>query len=311
MNNSETKVNNRIIIIFAGSLDVCPKTSGRPKQIDHGLTSSVWGVTENNEIFRLKGKSCLARVSGELKHVTTGEAGVWGVNKNDDIYYREGITNHNKDGTDWKHITGKLKQIDSGPSGIVYGVNAYDQIFCRTGISAQKPFGTGWKQVTSYGRLKYVSCGELGCWGVNSANQIWYRSGVTSSNCAGSGWHYVPGSLKQIEAGKAGDVYGINSVGNVYRRIGITNSKTTGTGWEKIRQYGSHITTGLNGQYLLVNGRIIQLNAGKFMNFYHGIRTRSLKSVDPIFTRTFFIYIDHVIGGTFRQPQRREMNFPP
>ena len=201
-------------------------------------------------------KSGLELIPGLLKHVTAGEAGIWGVNKYNHIYYRVGVTKTNPSGDSWQQITGALKQIDSGPRGIVYGVNIYDQIFCRTGITSSTPFGTGWRQVTSYGRLKYVSCGVLGCWGVNSGNAIWYRSGVTKTNCVGIGWHHVSGSLKQIEVGSAGDVYGISPTGQVYRRTGITASRPMGSGWQKVKGYGSHITTGLNGQYLLVNGQI-------------------------------------------------------
>ena len=31
-------------------------------------------------------------------------------------------------------MRGNLKQIDSGPTGIVWGVNRYDKVFCRLGI---------------------------------------------------------------------------------------------------------------------------------------------------------------------------------
>lgn len=237
---------------------------GSLEQIDHGLTEGVWGVNRHDYIYRLKSNSLgWQKIPGSLKHVSVGKAGVWGVNSNDDIYYRVGVTESNPSGSSWLHISGKLKQIDSGPSGIVYGVSADDKIWCRKGIDTLKPSGTGWTQVTSYGRLKYVSCGALGCWGVNSADQIWYRSGVTKQNCFGSAWYHIPGSLKQIEAGSAGDVYGINSAGNVYRRTGITELNPTGSDWEKTLQYGSFITTGLNGQYLLINGQIFH-SAGRY-----------------------------------------------
>ena len=245
---------HNIIYEFGGKWPLIP---GRLKQIDHGLSTGVWGVNRHNAIYRLRrGNKAWQRISGALKHVSAGEAGVWGVNRYDNIYYRNSVTDSNPGGTSWRQIPGKLKQIDSGPTGIVYGVNVHDQIYCRTGIEYGKPFGTGWKQVTSYGRLKYVSCGVLGCWGVNSGDGIWYRSGISRQNCAGTRWHSIGGRLKQIEVGAAGDVYGINSAGQVWRRTGISELRPMGSGWQKILEYGSHITTGLNGQYLLVNGQI-------------------------------------------------------
>ena len=193
--------------------------------------------------------------------MSVGEAGIWGVNVHDDIYFRNGVTDQNPSGTSWSQIAGKLKQIDSGPSGIVYGVNVYDNIYCRTGIGYGKPFGTGWKHIG--GKLKYISCGVLGCWGVNSADDIFYRSGVTKENCGGTAWSHIPGKLKQIEVGKTGDVYGVNFAGDVYRRTGIFELHPTGSGWQKIEE-GSHVTTGLNEQYLLVNGQIHYSN-GRYL----------------------------------------------
>ena len=231
---------------------------GHPKQIDHGLTAEVWGVNNDDTIYRLKNniKPGWKLIPGSLKHVSAGEAGIWGVDRYDDVFYRNGVTKRNPSGKSWQNIPGKLKQIDSGPSGIVYGVNVNDQIFCRTGIDSSTPFGTAWKQVTSYGKLKYVSCGVLGCWGVNSGDGIWYRTGITKENCAGTRWSSVFGRLKQIEVGAAGDVYGTDSVGNIYRRSSITELRPMGSGWQIIQENGSHVTTGLNGQYLLVNGQI-------------------------------------------------------
>ena len=114
------------------------------------------------------------KIPGHLKHVSVGEAGVWGVNDGDEIYYRDGVTATAPSGNSWRKISGKLKQIDSGPNQIVYGVNTNDQIFCRTAIDPVKPFGTGWKQIS--GSLKYISCGALGCWGINSRNSIFFPS---------------------------------------------------------------------------------------------------------------------------------------
>lgn len=68
------------------------------------------------------------KIPGLLKHVAAGKAGIWGVNRNDDIYF-------SPDKSTWKHIPGKLKQIDSGFENIVYGVNSNDDIYCRTGRS--------------------------------------------------------------------------------------------------------------------------------------------------------------------------------
>ena len=65
------------------------------------------------------------------------------------------------------------------------------------GIDSGRPEGANWKHVP--GKLKYISCGALGCWGVNSIDDIYYLSGVSNQNCAGTNWHHIQGKLKQIE----------------------------------------------------------------------------------------------------------------
>jgi hypothetical protein len=99
--------------------------AGALSQIDHGTTSDVWGVNSNERIYRLKDDRTWMNIPGLLKHVTVGEAGVWGTNRHDNIYFRRGSS--------WVHISGKLKQIDSGTGSIVYGVNRNDNIYCRLG----------------------------------------------------------------------------------------------------------------------------------------------------------------------------------
>lgn len=79
----------------------------------------------------------------------------------------------------WEKFPGvKLTQIDSGPKGIVVGVTEDNHVYCLT--------GKRWKVVR--GRLKYFSCGALGCWGINPGNRVFYREGVSPENCAGTSW---------------------------------------------------------------------------------------------------------------------------
>ena len=83
----------------------------------------------------------------------------------------------NRVGKRWIQIGGRLKQIDSGPFGIVWGINRHHNIYCRIGITWRNPKGRGWRHVG--GKLKYASAGEFGIWGVNRYNNIYFRYGVT------------------------------------------------------------------------------------------------------------------------------------
>jgi hypothetical protein len=45
------------------------------KQIDTGLTSEVWAVNDNEDVFRLKPDKTWEKMEGKMKHVTAGESG--------------------------------------------------------------------------------------------------------------------------------------------------------------------------------------------------------------------------------------------
>ena len=74
-------------------------------------------------------------------------------------------------GTRWRHIGGRLKQIESGPNGAVWGVNRHNNIYTRVGVSRRNPIGRGWRHIR--GRLKHVTVGCRGVFGVNIHHQIW------------------------------------------------------------------------------------------------------------------------------------------
>ena len=208
--------------------------------VDSGITKRVWAVKSNGVIFKLvKGK--WRKVSGRLRHISSGQAGVWGVNRHHSIYYRGKRR--------WYRVPGKLKQIDSGPKGIVCGVNKYDNIYCRTQITSGSKRGRSWVRIP--GKLKYISCGEFGHWGVNKANNIYFREGVSRSNPAGLKWRRVPGKLNQLEAGQYGQLWGVNRVGHVYIRTGVTERTPWGRGWKRVKtkKKWRRITIGIGSVY--------------------------------------------------------------
>ena len=190
------------------------------------------------------------KVPGKLIHVSSGESGVWGVNRANNIYFRRGVTPRRKRGSMWKHIGGKLKQIDSGPFGIVCGVNGGDQIYCRGGISPKVRGGRNWINVP--GRLMYISCGLYGHWGVNKAWKIYFRYGVKPTRPQGTRWKHVPGKLAQIESGPNGAVYGVNIDGTLFTRRGISKRNPIGGSWRRVgRTPLASISVGLGVIYAI------------------------------------------------------------
>ena len=112
-------------------------------------------------------------------------------------------------GNYWKEVPGLLKQIDSGPFGIVYGVNQSNEIFCAKGITKISPRGKGLSHVGGY-KSKHVSCGLYGCWAIKLDNSLAFRTGVTAKNCVGRSWLHVHGYFLQLDSGLTGSVYTIS-----------------------------------------------------------------------------------------------------
>ncbi|XP_060105877.1 uncharacterized protein LOC132579492 [Heteronotia binoei] len=225
----------------------CEQVPGALTQIDVS-NGQVFGVNSASNIYTLYGNTW-TQLPGGLTHVTTGPSGVWGVNSNHNIYRLVGGS--------WRLVTGLLKQIDAGGSQFIVGVNMNDDIYClpkSAAIAADGSSALPWIHIE--GKLKYYSCGPLGCWGVNSADAIYFRHDVTPDSCAGSRWQNVPGGLSMIEVGTEGDVYGANSAGQIYRREGITKGNPIGTSWslvDKKNGKAKHVSYDLDRMWVVTS----------------------------------------------------------
>ena len=71
---------------------------------------------------------------------------------------------------------GGLKQVESGPNGVVWGINKAGYIYLRAGVSKKNPLGTSWISVV--GLLSHVTVGCTGVYGVNSKQEIWRYHGM-------------------------------------------------------------------------------------------------------------------------------------
>lgn len=223
------------------------------KQVDSGITRSVWAVDASKFIYRLY-RGSWRKISGRLDHVSSGQSGVWGTvigrNKRGSIYFRVGVSRRRKLGLRWKRVDGLLQQVDSGPRGIVCGANIGNRVYCRKSISRRYPYGRSWVYVRG-AAVRYVSIGEYGMWGVNKNGQIFFRQGMTRFRPWGYKWRRVPGILTQIEAGRYGQLYGVNRLGQMYVRTGITERIPWGRGWKRIaaKKLWNHVSLGIGVVY--------------------------------------------------------------
>ena len=142
-------------------------------QIDSGITKAVWAINIHDNVYILKDFNEWINVPSKQKHITAGESGVWAIDEKHQLQLRLGISDESPEGKQWYPITGMMKQIDSGPLGILCGITTKQTIDCRTGVSLTDPKGNGWSTIIFKQNPKHISCGEYGCWVVTTDNKVW------------------------------------------------------------------------------------------------------------------------------------------
>ena len=105
----------------------------------------------------------------------------------------------------WTGIRGRLKHVSASGHGYIWGTNNGDQIY-----KCKKPCRGAWVRVS--GRLRQIDGGQKYVYGVNKANQIFSRPVDGSAS-----WRHIPGRLKYVTASGIDDIYGINTHNNVFR----------------------------------------------------------------------------------------------
>lgn len=222
-------------------------------QIDTGV--STWAIRNPRYIYGLSAKKW-KKIPGRLYSVVSGKAGVWGIATLHRIYFRLGVTKRRPFGTRWKKVGGSLKQIDSGPKGLVCGVSRLNKVFCRLQICRHAPYGKRWIYVSR--PFTYISIGEYGYWTLNPAGQIYFRLGVSRSRPQGYNWKKIPGNLAQISAGQYGQVYGVNKQGKMYVRLGVTENRPYGASWKHLPsvKLWAQVSIGYSSIYTLDTARV-------------------------------------------------------
>ena len=229
---------------------------GNMKQIDTGITSSLWAVNDKDVSFVFNNVSWVP-VGGAFHYVTSGQAGVWAVSTDRHVFYRDGINHLNPTGIKWTQVGhASLRQIDSGPTGIVYGIDEDRKLVCRSGIKPGKPTGSLWKRIR--GIYRHVTCGPRGCWAITAKNMIVFRFGVRADFCRGTLWIPVPSpvEMRYIEAGSDGSLWAVSEErGELWYRTGVDELHPYGQQWVKENSgdgsgYAA-VTSGLNGEYIL------------------------------------------------------------
>ncbi|XP_051901310.1 fish-egg lectin-like [Pristis pectinata] len=245
-----------LLMLVLGSTEAnrCTDVDGVLKQIDAG-NGMVFGVNASGSVYARAGNSWIL-FPGNLKHVTVGPAGVWGIGQNMDVYQLVAGT--------WFPVTSeRLVQVDAGGERFVAGVDRFGSTLC---LSQEELGQVGRNRSLNFrsvgSRMRYLSCGPLGCWGVTLAKDVYYRLNVRPSACLGTSWARVFGKFQMIEVATDGHVFGVSITKQLYMRKGITADKPTGWGWTKV-QIGNlrfrHVSWDLGHLWLLRdNGLVVR-----------------------------------------------------
>ncbi|XP_041032611.1 fish-egg lectin-like [Carcharodon carcharias] len=294
----KTLIGLTLSLLAVSNATRCSDVAGTLKQLDAGI-GMVFGVNHTGSIYTRVGNSWI-QLPGKLKHVTVGPAGIWGVDQDRRIYRlvagnwvsffgvtwleegagraegagrgrRGGRSLSGCDGTEANPAPsslpdGKLTQLDAGGDQIVAGVDQFGSTFC---IGPQELASAVINRSASFSsigsRMRYYSCGPLGCWGVTLAKDVYYRLNVKPSACIGTSWSRVFGKFQNIEVGSDGRVFGISVTRQLYTRKGVTVNRPTGWGWTKI-EIGNlrfnHASWDLGHLWLVrVDGKIVKCSS--------------------------------------------------
>jgi hypothetical protein len=175
------------------------RVPGSLRCVSVGTDGTVWGVGNNDEIYRRSGSSW-TRMPGAHHQVSIGDpANVWGTNDKDEIYRWNGINT-------WVRVAGTFKEVSAGGDGSVWAINNDGEIYRYLSNDV-------WVRMP--GSLTQISVGN--------ASSIWGVNGDEIYRWNGTSWTRVPGKLKQVAAAFDGSVFGINKSNEIYRYLGNDN----------------------------------------------------------------------------------------
>lgn len=184
---------------------------GRLKHISVGSDGEVWGVNNQDYIFRLNGNNW-QMIDGRLKQISVGSSQhIWGVNSANQVF--------RWNGNNWDLLNVALNQVAVGNDGTVWGLNQADEIF--------KWDGSEWQRTNGF--LQQIAVGNAqNVWGVNRATQIFQWNG--------SDWNLIGSGFKYVSVNAEGVVLGINLDNQLNQWNGST--------WQPLDQQFAQISIG-------------------------------------------------------------------
>lgn len=223
--------------------------------------SGVWAISQNGQVIVREGTYNYGIISPKpspgfswssvpgvkLRDISSGFNIVWGTDYSNKVYVRRGINGSNPSGTHWQQVMGIMKRISVNPrTNEVWSLTSFGYIFRREGVPRIEMEGDAagkrWRWIP--GRLKFISCGDVGVWGLDFAGRVMYRTGTRIGYGPGRTWQLVEGKiLKQLHTGDD-IVWGVDNNNKIHVRLGISDSSPTGTHWLRI---------GGNLKYVAVN----------------------------------------------------------
>lgn len=112
----------------------------------------------------------------DLQVSCSSKGHVWAIDVKDKIWYRKGACTATPNGTNWKSISGSLKQVSVGNCG-VWGINADQCVFYRLNSYGDNDNeGTGWIKVE--GKFQQIYSGANCVLALAGNRDIYFRANV-------------------------------------------------------------------------------------------------------------------------------------
>ena len=208
--------------------DVSPLPSSSRKLQE--LSTTVWGVNANYEIYYRQGTGGWTQVTGFLKQISaayspTGVESVWGINPLNNIYRR------GTDGNGWTQITGNFHYVS-----VAYSPTGVESVWALVPDTHHIYYYNGGSWTQSPGQLAQLSVaysptGIETVWGINRLNSVYYLS---TGRANPGNWQNFATSLKHVSVAysPAGvlTVWGIDTSDSIGYIQGTTGEWTQVTG---------------------------------------------------------------------------------
>ena len=168
------KTNDYLVNVWEPILGSLVQVSIGPYSLAGQPTPTVWGVNQNDEIWRWRGGwgtgNYWDRIEGSLRRISVGAAGVWGVNQNGDAYCWMG---GGGTANSWQRVNVPSPLSDIAVADWdVWGITQTGQVIRRSALLPIPGLNSNWAPVTFFDAAQ-IAGSETDLCIVTKQGEVW------------------------------------------------------------------------------------------------------------------------------------------